>query len=270
MSIWNNINGVYRETWTSNSNINGVWRQGDVLPLVNGVYRESFLSDIKESDILGFRIVYKLSKEKKHPSYPHLLYNDKIPVDVYKTGDISRSMNENKKGIIFEYKRHEAYEEGIVMYEGNLYAELLNGFVINVGLFDTFTIDDDRVPTTNRSIEIDRLSKLSISIGARVAYQSYGYFMDGWNSIFSTEELLDPTRYPHKELYEDYKHIDYYNILPVHNRLNTYNCMAQIGIARDMTSKDHNMVGSYGLLDHTFYEVRVNNKVKPFVVEIYN
>lgn len=269
MSIWNNINGVWREVWSTHVKVNGVWRESDVLTKVNGVWRESYNHLLEEKDIIGFRIVYKRSYTKKHLDFPNLSYNPNIPVSVHLAGDSIESMDTHSKSIIFEYFREQANEEGILMYEGNLYAVLVNGQIINVGN-SISSSDDNRVNENISEIwNTDKLNTLSIQLQGYVMYDYNGYYMNGWNSLFSTEQFLDCINHPDQN---NHKNIYRLNtcILPIESRSETFSSISSIGIARDMTSKENNMIGSYGVLDHTIEFIYVNNVAKPFVIELYD
>ena len=80
MPIYQNINGVFRETWSVHTNVNGVWRDVDQYVNVNGVYRQLYKHSIEESDIVGFRMIYKRLDSITHPNHPDLLVNNNLPV----------------------------------------------------------------------------------------------------------------------------------------------------------------------------------------------
>lgn len=273
MAIYNKINGVWRELWTSHVKIDGVWRESNVLTMVNGVWRENHTHLLEEKDIIGFRIVYKKSETKKHPDFPHLSYNHKIPVNVRLGGDSIGSMDLHLKSIIFEYFRENPEEEGILMYEGHLYAVLNNNIIVDIGNSQNNSNDERRNPEIPGISEIwytDRLNPLSIQIQGYELYESNGYYMNGWNSLFEKDNFLDPTDYPDKEYHKNIHRLNSYNILPLDKRIDDFRAIANIGIARDMTSEVHNMIGSYGVLDQTIEIIWVNGVKKPFTMEIYD
>lgn len=268
-----NINGVWRETWSSAVNINGVWREADVYTNVNGVWRQSHNYKVNEEDIIGFRIVYKLNKNKKHLVHTSLGYNKDLPAHLSLTGDTAGIMDLERKGVVFEYENTYPDREGIMMYEGKLYAVLNNDCILDVGQSKEFWSDDDRLPPNAPDITevwaTNRINNLSIQMESYVLYESNGFYFAGWNSLFEKTQYTDPTLFP---VGED-KNIHYmnsYNILPIESRENTFDTIASIGIARDMHMEDTNMVGSYGNLDHTIYWIAVNGIKKPFVFEIYD
>ena len=277
--ILTNINGVWRNLSTPFVNINGVWRESDVMINAGGVWREQHPRELDESDILGFRLVYKLVEDAYHPEHPMLRTNRGIPSEIRLTGEHVGYMDTTNKGIIFRYLR-EGYKddpaylgwkyEGLLKYEAHLYAVLIDESVVD--------IISSTTPATERILPhgsiphyiTNKFSKLDITMEAWVVYESYGYYMNGWNSLFNKDQLLDPTRYPNKELHKNMKHLNSYIILPVEKRDKAFDSVASIGIARDMTSEDTNMVGSYGTLTHTIFDINVNGVSKPFVVELYH
>lgn len=273
MSIMQNINGVWRETWSTSVNINGVWRDATVYSNMNGVWRQNYANEITEDDIIGFRIVYKLNKNKKHDILTHLSYNPDLPAHMLLTGETAGFMDLNEKGVIFEYDRTYPDREGIMMYEGKLYAVLKNDCVIDVCQTKEFWSDDDRLPSNAPDITevwaTSKISNISITIQAHLAYESNGFYFAGWNSFFNKTQYTDPTSFPVDEDKKVFS-MNSYNILPISNRDNTFDTVASIGIARDVHTKDTNMVGSYGNIDHTIFWITVNGVNKPFVFEIYN
>lgn len=272
MSISQNINGVWRETWSTAVNVNGVWREADVYSNVNGVWRENYNIELTEEDIIGFRIVYKLNKNKKHPIHSHLVYNSDLPARIALTGDTAGSMDFERKGVVFEYENTYPEREGIMMYEGKLYAVLKNDQVIDIGQTKEFWSNDDRLPSNAPDITevwaTNKISNLSIQIEAYLLYESNGFYFAGWNSLFNKTQFTDPTLFPDGED-KNIHYMNSYNILPIESRENTFDSIASIGIARDMHMENTNMVGSYGNLDHTIYWITVNGIKKPFVFEIY-
>lgn len=269
-----NINGVWREMWSGHAMINGVWRDLDSWVNVNGVWRETFKHGIEESDIAEFRLVYKFMEVAKHPDYPNLSVNRNLPIIVKLTGDTLGSVDMNQKGIVFEYSNEDYPTEGIAVYRGDLYAVLTNNEIINVGLSISDAASDKRIPGNvpgiNEAWATNKLSNLSITIEGYALYESYGYYMAGWNSIFSKEQFLDTTNYPDKGPHKNKLLLNSYDILPIEKRVDTFDSAAYIGIARDMTSESNNMIGSYGVLDHSISAITVNGVSKPFVVELYN
>lgn len=274
MPIGNRINGVWRDTWAPYANIDGVWRELDAWACVNGVWRQIYDHTIYESDILGFRMVYKIMDRARHPKHPELVMNNDLPVVVGLTGENASVMDTSMKGIVFEYFREEYEKEGMLVYKGDLYAILKNDQLVNVGLTRSTSVDDGRIPSNIPGVDeawsTNKLANLTITMDGYVLYESNGYHMDGWNSLFSMKQFLDESSYPDKIPSKASHQLDSYIITPLEERDDDFDTSAYIGIARNMTSDTGNMIGSYGLLDHTISAIKVNGIPKPFVFEIYN
>lgn len=275
MPIYHNVNGIERDTWSVQTNVNGVWRDVDQFVNVNGVFRQSYKAAIEEADIVGFRFVYKRLDSITHDNHPDLVVNHNLPVTFNLTGETFGNMDLEQKGVVFEYDRINPEQEGICVYKGDLYAVLTNDLLVNVGLTRSKVIPDDRIPgvvpnTTTGVWCSNKLEHLRINIDGYILYESNGYAMDGWNSLFSKTQFLDPTDYPDEMDYKKLYQLNSYNILPLSSRDELFDSSAYIGIARDMHSKTNNMVGSYGAIDHSVSRITVNDVAKPFVFEIYN
>lgn len=274
MSIQHNINGVFRDTWTTHVKINGVWREADSLVNINGVWRETFNHEINEEDIVGFRMVYKFTDTIRHHDHPNLLPNRNLPVNMKLTGEGAGNMDYSQKGVLFQYDRTNIDQEGLCVYKGDLYAVLSNGQLANVTMTISKAVDDIRIPGDVPGIieawSTNKIAHLNIQFTGYLLYESNGYSMSGWNSLFTTTQFTDPTKFPDTMDYKKQYLIDSYNMLPIEYRDDTFDSSAYIGIARNMHSIENNMVGSYGVLDHTITEIRVNNILKPFVFEIYD
>ena len=273
MPINQNVRGVFRDTWSVHTNVNGVWRDIDQYVNVNGVYRQLYKHSIEESDIIGFRMVYKRLDSITHPDHPDLLVNHNLPVKMDLTGDTAGNMDTNQKGVVFQYDRTEYEKEGICVYKGDLYAVLTNNEIVNIGLTVSSVIPDTRIPgipAVGDAWSTNKLEHLNIEIDAYILYESNGYHMSGWNSLFGKTQFTDPTDFPDTLDYKKIYQLNSYNILPIDSRDELFDSSAYIGIARDMHSDEANMVGSYGVIDHTICEIRVNGIVKPFVFEIYD
>jgi hypothetical protein len=64
---------------------------------------------------------------------PGLVYNPNIPYVIDITGAANnRIPSKAKKGVIFEYKREKEQEEGVILYQGHLYAVLEDDVHINI------------------------------------------------------------------------------------------------------------------------------------------
>lgn len=271
MSIWNKINDTWREVWGAHVKIDETWRDANVLSNVNGVWREQYNHFILESDIIGFRMVYKMASSKKHPEFPNLTVNKNLPVEVHVTGE-SQLMDFTRKGIVFQYLLDDPDMEGILMYEGTLYAVLVNGSIINVSSSNGSKGGDDRnsnnIPGEESWIT-NRISNLSIYMNCQVLYESFGYYMNGWNSMFDNRSFIDPTNFPNKGPNKDVQILEPLIVFPVDTESKTFSSVASIGIARNMKTPTNNMIGSYGVLDHSISGIFVDGISKPFVVEIY-
>lgn len=274
MPAWTMVNGVWRETWTNHTNVDGVWRQNNNYVRINNIPRSVHNHYLTEDDIIGFRVVYKLSYTKTHPDYPRLSFNNDLPVRIGLTGYTPSVMDNSEKGVIYEYFNKDSDIEGIKMYEGTLYAELTNNTLIDVGATKDDPCTDEKIPGNTINIpeawSTNRIANLPIQINGHIAYEDNGYFIDGWNSLFTKINFLDDSYFPDKDWnskrYVVHKHL----VLPISARGENFNQVAQIGIVRDMKSSVKNMVGSYGILDHTITSITVNGVEKPFMVEIYD
>lgn len=274
MPVLNKIDNVWRENWSAHANIDSVWRDLDSWSNINGVWRENFKHDIDATSIIGFRMVYKLMEDAKHPDYPKLSVNKDLPVMIKLVGDRTGEMNNVPKGMALEYFRHDYEKEGILVYRGDLYGILQTGDVVNVGMSISNAASDQRVPGTIPGITeawcTNKLAKISIQINAELTYESYGYFTAGWNSMFNKTQFLDPSNYPDKGPHDDKQELVSYSILPIESRNDTFDSASYIGIARDMTSTSNNMIGSSGIFQHQISCISVNGVEKPFTLEIYN
>lgn len=260
-----NINGVLRESETL-VNINGVLRQSSNLVNINGILRNSSTNKkISEEDIISFKIVYFPNKNIIHPDFPNLRYNSQIPAKLLLTGDKNSigKINFEEKGVEFEYDRIYPEIEGIMMYEAHLYAILDDETPIDVCSFNT--LEEDQVFNTGIKIGND----LKIEIQATLVYEANGLYMSGWNSLFNKNQFIN-SGYNSNDTGKNFYYLNSYPILPILNRENTFQPIAQIGIARDIHNDGNNMVGSYGLLDHTIHWISVNDIRKPFVIEVYD
>lgn len=274
MPAYTMINGVWRESWTNHTNINGVWRENNNYITMNSIPRLVHRHELTADDIIGFRIVYKLSYTKTHPNYPRLSFNNDLPVKIGLTGYTPSVMDNSEKGVIYEYSNKDSYLEGIKMYEGTLYAVLTNNSLVDVGATIDYTGSDQKIPGVSSVIpeawSTNRIANLPIQINGHIAYEDNGYFIDGWNSLFTKVNFLDDSSFPDKDYkskrYVVHKHL----VLPISARGDNFNQVAQIGIIRDMKTSVNNMVGSYGILDHTYTSITVNGIEKPFMIEIYD
>lgn len=277
--ILTNINGVWRTVQTPLVNINGVWRDSDIMVNSHGVWREQHSCQLRERDIVGFRMIYKYSDNASHHAFPNLKPNKKVPAEIQLTGEHVGYMNLTEKGIIFRYVR-EGYKddpaylgwnhEGILKYEGRIYAVLSDDTILDIPACTTSGVYMDQQFGSIPHYMTNLFSNLTITLEAWVIYESYGYHMEGWNNLLYKDPFIDPTNYPDKELHKNIKTLNSYIILPVEKRDKAFDSVASIGIARDMTSAEDNMIGSYGTLSHTIFNITVNGVSKPFVIELYH
>lgn len=282
--IYSNVEGIWRQTWAPSVNINGVWRDTDTPVNVNGVWREVNKLEINEEDIIGFRLIYKVNPNKLYPDLPNLKYNPKIPVRIGVSGPTPALMDMEYKGVVFEYFNYKLpggidntipnteQEEGIVCYEGRLYALIVNDLLIDVTgtqeFFGTEERVDPEIPGITDVWMTNKIYNLDIKIEAKCKFDTHGYYCAGWNSIFSTHEVLPDNKFPENWDEDTYEFVDY-PLLPIKSRLEEYTNTINIGIARDLHSHYTNMVGSYGTLSQNINWITVNGVKKPFIVEVY-
>jgi len=268
MAIWNKINGVWRQVWTTHVKIDGVWRNTDVFNHVNGVWRTSHIHEIQLSNVIGFKLIYRYVDDIEFPAIPHLVPNKNIPVDFDLTGS-SPGMNTFTKGVIFHYS-NKGYEEGIKLYAGTLYAILDSDQLINVSSSDLVEVDE----ISGEGWHTNRIESLTIQVEGYTFSHPSGY-VTGWNSLFDVVPHWD--HFPHEVFMNNdtiypigppYNHPIMIN--PISLRSSTYMDIAAIGIARNLTIPDSIMVGSYGVLDHTIDAIRLNGIAKPFAIEIFH
>ena len=273
MSILNKINGIFRSNSNSFSKINGVYRiNNNGYSKLNGVWRSTSNNSINSKDIVGFKLIYRINKSRIHHDNKRLSYNENIPYKFKLTGDISNKMTLNWKGVIFEFSNNNPEEEGIIIYEGRLYASLVDGRDINIcqisGNNKENINEDEFISEFYNIYEVGELRNLDIKLEGYVLFEDYGYYFAGWNNLFNTKPFIDKTIYPDKTLYRKQLQLDVYNILPVPNRDKYFDSVATIGIARDMETPIYNMNGAHGVLDHTINKIILNGKDMPFVIEI--
>ena len=132
MPAYEKVDGKWRGVWSVHVKVDGVWRDTDMSGKVDKLWRSSHKHIIEESDIVGFRLVYRVNPNKTHPDFPNLKTNLNMPIEFSVSGEYP-GMNISTKGVLFHYERF-GDEEGILMYEGSLYAVLTNGCLVDVGL----------------------------------------------------------------------------------------------------------------------------------------
>ena len=247
-----NVNGVFREPPEVASLINGVWRKHKkIFTNINGVFRNIYQKEEKPFVCKGFILRYKLNKFRKHPDFPNLKYNKNIPVNFQLTEDTRLNNDITPKSVIFEYNNQNYPQEGTVMYEGHLYIITLANEEIDVG----------EIPVDSR------LHDQNITVSYETIDENYGYEVHGWNSIFSTNQFLHSSGKP-DVINQHHDRINDRILHPIWKHGSDSNATCDIGIVRDMTHPDKNMIGTRGHLTHTIYDIKFNNESKPFIIEI--
>lgn len=267
MPIHVNTNGEWRQVYQPYVKINGVWRHANAWVKTNGVWRQTHKSKVEESDIIGFRLVYTYNPNKTYSPFPFLSSNLELPIKIHLTGSTAGNMDLDTKGILYEYSNTKYPTEGITCLEGRLYAVLYNDIILDIcSGYNGVKYNDKEMG----DIFIDsRLDELTITISGYELFEDYGYYISGWNSLFNKTEFLDSSNFPDKEREEKIKYLDNWIITPANSRNSNFDNIAQIGIARNMHTRENNMIGSHGLLDHTITHIKVNGIPKPFIIEYY-
>lgn len=255
------VDGVWRKTFSVHVPVNGVHRESDVLVRMNGIWRTPHKVELDISDLIGFRIVYVYDPNATYPEFPWLKSRKDLPVVMTTTGVHQGSMDLSMKGVLFEYGRELPYNEGICMYRAIMYAVFDGDILIPINPLPRTGIEHW---TTNRELTFN------IQIHGYEAYEKYGYYVSGWNSMFHKKHFLNENEFPDKEPYKGINRIEPYNIFPESTRDEAFSPEITIGIARNITTTDRNMVGSSGALDHTYKAIYVNGEAKPFVIEVYH
>lgn len=263
MPGWALIDGIWRPMWTSCPRVDGIMRDSNVGTVIDGVTRYIHKHYFEEQDIVSFRMIYKRS-----------MTNSMIPVITDLTGESPSTCDTTRKGFIFEYSNDLPTEEGDYMYTGTLYAVTSTGEIIDVMRSTETPASDERydagIPGLEEVWLTNRIMNLSISMNIEVRYDCFGYYVDGWNSMFSTEQFIDRTRYPDKGPNKDTFAIGSFPIIPIASRPKTFDFVSRIGIRRNMTDPDRNMIGSHGTFDHIIHKIWVDGVRKPFVIEKYD
>lgn len=273
MPISTKIDGEWKDLYSPYAKIDGEWRTGNLYVKVNGVWKQVHSCDVQESDIVGFRMVYHYVDRMIHPypRHPQLVPNKELPVSMLLTGEHVGEMDYTSKGVVFEFTNSHPKREGICLYEAGLYAVTKDGFLYNVGdsKYDQNVLES-KIPSVPKIFNTDRLAELSITIDTKMAYQTYGFYITGWNNMFTTNDFMDKNLYDEEMTFDEYKSRMEYKLLPREQRENDFHGICQIGIARDMTSTFYNMVGAHGKLSQTITKISVDGKSKPFIVELYD
>lgn len=276
-----NINGVQRRVINAYANINGVWRSSSTYVNIDGVYREIDDFSITENKIIGVKIAYISNHNPKYNDLPHLKYNPKIPASLSATGT-SKSMDKTPKGVTFQYTNKlepdqlydEEDQEGILLYQAHLYALLVNGLVVDITSTKDVIGWESRhpitaIPGTAESWSINKMNNLHIQVYTKLGYVVNGVNTEGWNRIL-TETNYIGTLDPYNQFDEFVLPPDFIDVLPIEKRSEDFYELAEIGIARDLHTRDRNMVGSHGYFTHQWVKVTINGVDKPFSVDIYD
>lgn len=249
-----NINGVLRKPPEVASLINGVWReQKDIYSNINGVFRSAYKKEEKPFVCKGFLIKYWLNKFRHHFDYPKLKYNKNIPYN-FRIGDPSiNNFDLTPKSVVFEFNNQNYEEEGIVMYEADIYL---------------ITLANEKIDIGESPLDY-RLHNHKIIINCEIIDENYGYYVAGWNSIFSDNQFIEPSGKPIITNQHHYVIPDL-QVAPEYKRDKDFNGTLDIGIARDMTSPEKNMIGTRGIFTHVINQILFNGEPKPFIIEIEN
>ena len=257
MPGWIFKEGKFIELQKPSTMVNGQIKTANVYTKVDNEIRLIY-GDISTSDILGFKLIYRVNKNIQNETLSYLIYNPYINHSFVTTTN-SNSFDTKSKGVIYEYF-DSGDEEGILCYQGILYAVLRNNMLLDVLNTELEDLLDD-VLITNRE-------EFELKISYQVRYECKGFNTFGWNSIFSKEELLPQSKYFNdKELRSDINIINDRMIYPLKDTNFRDSCL--VGIARDVTVKDYHMIGSSGKFSHTINQLLVNDIPKPFTVEVF-
>lgn len=243
------VNGVYRNA-TPYVNVNGVWRKATVYANALGAWRN--VDDIKDevadlNQITSFKVIYKKARFL-HYSGHHLHFNDNIRNVIEITGHDSHESNTNPKSLLFRYLNRDLTTQGIYVLEGIVYG----------------VIGDNEIPLSTIESGPSAPDDVEIVIDSSYSCETYGPYAMGWNRLFAHEHCL-----PREDGYFKRSIISGNQyILPTYKRSTKYDTIALIGIARDLTSHKHTMVGSYGALSHNILSISLNGKALPFTLEI--
>jgi hypothetical protein len=278
MSMFNKIDDKYRLTSSVSVKIDYQWRDANIYTKINNEWKLIHKNKIAASDILGFKLIYRVNKNKTWDTIPRLKYNPKIPASL----SISNSINMDflEKGIVYQYRYEvDNYEEGILYYEANLYAVTYHGLLVNMSSDDTTPIEEGILSVH----DTDRMDNMTLDITGHMFYNSNGFQINAWNSFFDINQFTDiidigsegfDTRPEDNGVYkeDETNHQQFVNriIFPIKKRSSTYSPFASVGIARNTMTAGYNMLASYGTLDHTITFMKLNGITKPFMIEIDN
>lgn len=254
-----NVRGVYRRVWPSMVQVRSVYRPNDTYAKVNGVWRQTHEHFIHPGNIIGIRIVYTRNLDMTSDEHPELKITKQLPVRMQLTGDTRGNMDLKEKGVIFEYDHDHPKWEGVCVYTAIMYAVFADETMIPINS-----------PKEQNLWEITDLAETTIQVSGYEFYESYGYYISGWNSILHKTHFLKDSNFDSKDQVKKFNLLNHYDILPAVARDHDFDSGISIGIARSLRTDGPNMVGSYGVLDHSYREILINGEPKPFVIEIYH
>jgi len=217
--LYCNINGVFRQAPEVSSKINGIWRKHKkIFEKLNGIFRKVYDDEghLDTFIVKDFIVRYKLNKFRKHPEFPNLRYNKNIPHNFQLSGESVNELDLSPKSVIFEYNNQNYNEEGLLMYEGNIYLRTISNEEIDIG----------EIPIDYRLFEHD------ITISCETVDENYGYEIHGWNSIYSSEQFLHSSGIPNV-INQYHNRVNDLIISPEWKRNENYNTTLDIGIARE-------------------------------------
>ena len=244
------VNGVWRSI-NNYTNLNGIWRKKNEWECINGVWRtgsqETF--PFTSEDIAGFKMIYRRSYDTRYSRFPDMVDNPNIPASATITG--SHDFDEEASSILFQYSNDDPEIEGLCVYTGTLYALTYNG--------DLIAVSDIMDSALNPEPDME------ISVKGYTLYENHGPAVPlGWNRFFSFEDNIPTDINQDKNTY----FMNPYAILPTYKRIGSYGLISMIGIARNMTNREFNMVGSRGVLDHTIQKIFLNGVSMPFTINL--
>ena len=269
MGIPNNIDGTWRDVQSAHVRINGVWRSTDFWTRIKGIYRMAYTGASELAmDLVGFRIQYQIDPTIRYPSLPHLTYNERLPVSANITGAVGDEMTLEEKSIIYQYRNTDVDQEGILVYRGTLYGVTYLGTLIDLGALESDPSQDGYRFDQNQPDARNQTEGVSIAIYGSILHESYGYFTSGWNQFLRDTSCIDVEPRMDFSVYRLTERMEGDSVLPLANRRKDYSPLIRIGIARNLTKADENMIGSFGVFDHTVSKIYLNGNTMPFSMEI--
>lgn len=274
MEISHKINGNWKDNWSAHVKIDKTYHDSDVYSKIDGVWKCIHKHFIEANDISGFRMIYKLNRsdDQKHPLFDHLRFNPRLPVEIYPSSGADL-IDHSIKGIAYRYLPRgssgiQEYEEGILMYNGILYAILTTEEAIAVSYSTETKVNNDDGKLPGSSIDehegwvSNRMSRMSLTLTGYTQFTDAEGFVSGWNSFFDKNQHLS---LPANQHYAPSR-----SFLPLEARATSFYELAQLGIARNLTKPDNNMTGSKGVLGQVITGIKLDGVMKPFSIEVYD